>query len=103
MKKQLLKTLIVAAFTAVSVLVPSAPAFAETEKPAVWLQISPVANRVTLNPNDNLTYKMEVSNIGVLKFPVGSPSIRIKTLKLMPKKNGRPKLLLSLNQISAKR
>ena len=68
MKKQLLKTLIVAAFTAVSVLVPSAPAFAETEKPAVWLQISPVANRVTLNPNDNLTYKMEVSNIGAKKF-----------------------------------
>ena len=68
MKKQLLKTLIVAAFAAASVIVPSAPAFADSKKPAVWLQISPVANRVTLNPNDNLTYKMEVNNIGSKKF-----------------------------------
>ena len=68
MKKQLLKTLIVAAFAVASVIVPSAPAFADSKKPAVWLQISPVANRVTLNPNDNLTYKMEVNNIGSKKF-----------------------------------
>ncbi len=65
--KRLSKILAAAAFAIVSVLAPVSTAYAN-EKPAVWLQISPVANRVVLNPGDELTYKMEVDNIGAKKF-----------------------------------
>lgn len=65
--KRLSKILAAAAFAIVSVLAPASAAYAN-DKPAVWLQISPVANRVVLNPGDELTYKMEVDNIGAKKF-----------------------------------
>lgn len=40
-----------------------------TEKPAVWLQISPVSSRVTLEPGkDPLEYSFTVSNIGSEEF-----------------------------------
>ena len=66
---KILKTIIAAVFMAASVVVPTVPAFAEdVEKPAVWLQISPVSNRVILNPGDELTYTMNVDNIGSKKF-----------------------------------
>ena len=68
MKSRILKTIMAGAFALTSLIVPVGSVYAEDEKPAVWLQISPVANRVTLNPGDELTYKMEVDNIGAKKF-----------------------------------
>lgn len=70
MRKHLLRTLVAIVALAVSAFAPLAPVFAddEGEKPAVWLQISPVASRVTLNPGDELTYTMNVDNIGAKKF-----------------------------------
>ena len=68
MKKNILRSIVAAAFLAVSTFLPTATVFAEDEKPAIWLQVSPVANRVVLNPGDELTYKMEVDNIGSKKF-----------------------------------
>ena len=68
MKSRILKTIMAGAFALTSLIVPVDSVYAEDEKPAVWLQISPVANRVTLNPGDELTYKMEVDNIGAKKF-----------------------------------
>jgi hypothetical protein len=62
------KIIAAAAFALVSVFAPASAVYAAEEKPAVWLQISPVANRVVLNPGDELTYKMEVDNIGSKKF-----------------------------------
>lgn len=38
------------------------------EKPDVWLQVSPVSNRVILRPNDNLEYNFRVENIGAKAF-----------------------------------
>ena len=67
MKKQLKRIIAAVVALAFSVMMP-ATAFAEDQKPDVWLQISPVANRVTINPGDELTYKMEVDNIGAKKF-----------------------------------
>ena len=66
--KKLLKKLLTAITALAFALAPASAAFAEDAKPDVWLQISPVANRVTLNPGDELTYKMEVDNIGGKKF-----------------------------------
>lgn len=45
------------------------PAFADDEaKPSIWLQISPVSNRVTLEPNQSLEYTFNVENIGSEAF-----------------------------------
>ncbi len=65
--KKISKILTAAAFALVSAFAPVSAVYAD-EKPAVWLQISPVANRVVLNPGDELTYKMQVDNIGSKKF-----------------------------------
>ncbi len=67
MGKKFLKSIIIAAFTLASVFVPNSNVYAE-DKPAIWLQVSPVANRITLNPGDELTYTMQVDNIGSEKF-----------------------------------
>ncbi|MBQ2638538.1 hypothetical protein IJF91_00530 [Candidatus Saccharibacteria bacterium] len=67
MRGRILKSIITGVFALASVIVPIASVHAD-EKPAVWLQISPVANRVTLNPGDELTYTMEVDNIGSKAF-----------------------------------
>lgn len=40
----------------------------EAVKPAIWLQISPVSNRVMLAPNKNLEYNFTVENIGSEEF-----------------------------------
>ena len=70
MRKNLLRAIVAVVALAVSVFAPLAPVFAddEGEKPAVWLQISPVASRITLNPGDELTYTLNVDNIGAKKF-----------------------------------
>ena len=67
MIKKVLKALTAAVAALALAIVPSTAVFAD-EKPAVWLQVSPVANRVTLNPGDELTYTMQVDNIGSQKF-----------------------------------
>ena len=41
---------------------------AEEKKPDVWLQISPVSNRVTLEAGQTLEYTMTVENIGAKAF-----------------------------------
>lgn len=48
----------------------SAPTFAEgeDETPAVWLQISPVSNQITLDPGSTLEYDFVVENIGAEDF-----------------------------------
>lgn len=55
----------------------SLPAFAdegnteqqtETKKPDVWLQISPVSNRITLEAGETSEYEMTVENIGAKAF-----------------------------------
>jgi hypothetical protein len=68
MTKRLLRSFIAAVALMLSVVAPLTTVYAADEKPAVWLQISPVANRISLNPGDELTYKMEVDNIGSKKF-----------------------------------
>ena len=69
MKRRLVKIIAAVVLALTSFVIPASPVYAEeNEKPAVWLQISPVANRVVLNPGDTLTYKMQVSNIGSKKF-----------------------------------
>lgn len=40
----------------------------EAPKPAVWLQISPVSNRVSLVPEQSLEYNFTVENIGAEDF-----------------------------------
>lgn len=67
MIKKLLKTVTAAVAALALAIVPATAAYAD-EKPAVWLQVSPVANRVTLNPGDELPYTMQVDNIGSQKF-----------------------------------
>lgn len=69
MSHKLLKTLI-SGIAALALVFTPATAFADEEakKPAVWLQISPVANRITINPGDELTYTMQVDNIGAEAF-----------------------------------
>ena len=67
--KRISKILAAISFALVSVFAPASIAYAdEGEKPAVWLQISPVANRVVLDPGVEITDKMEVDNIGSKKF-----------------------------------
>lgn len=69
MTKKIIRNLIAAIALVAATFLPTATAFAEeAAKPDIWLQISPVANRVTLNPGAELTYKMEVDNIGGKKF-----------------------------------
>lgn len=47
----------------------SSPTFAkEAAKPAIWLQISPVSNRVMLAPGRTLEYNFSVENIGSEEF-----------------------------------
>lgn len=51
----------------------NAPVFAEEEssedtKPAIWLQLSPVSNRITLAAGDTKEYTFTVSNIGSEEF-----------------------------------
>lgn len=60
-KKVLLAALGVFAFGALA----TTPVYADEEaKPAVWLQISPVSERVVLNPGQSLDYQFNVENIG---------------------------------------
>ena len=40
----------------------------EEKKPAVWLQISPVSNRVVMNASESLEYTFNVENIGSEAF-----------------------------------
>ena len=40
----------------------------ETSSPAIWLQISPVSNKVVLKPGEQLEYNFTVSNIGSEDF-----------------------------------
>ena len=67
MRKRLFRTIAIALALLASVIMPAGVAVAE-DKPAVWLQISPVTNRVTLNPGDEQTFTMHVDNIGSKKF-----------------------------------
>lgn len=46
----------------------AAPQKAKQEKPAIWLQVSPVSNRISLKPNDSLEYNFNVENIGAKAF-----------------------------------
>lgn len=70
MKKILTRSLAaLLAFAAVLALPVSTAVFAEegsdeSEKPAVWLQVSPVSQRLNLNPGDHGEYEMTVENIG---------------------------------------
>lgn len=66
--KKTIRNLIAAIVLIAAAFLPTARVFADEEKPDIWLQISPVANRVTLDPGAELTYKMEVDNIGGKKF-----------------------------------
>ena len=67
MSKRILKTIITVAFVIASAFASTGYAYAE-DKPAVWLQISPVANRVTIDPGVELTHTMRVDNIGSETF-----------------------------------
>ena len=40
------------------------PVYADDVKPSVWLQISPVSERVVLSPGQSLDYQFNVENIG---------------------------------------
>lgn len=69
-KKRIFSTLL-AALALVSSIALAPLTYAEDgEKPAVWLQISPVSNRVTLRPtgSDALVYTFNVDNIGSETF-----------------------------------
>ncbi len=66
--KNTIRNIIAAIAFIMASFLPAVNVFAEGEKPDVWLQISPVANRVTLNPSTEFTDKMEVDNIGGKKF-----------------------------------
>ena len=70
MKKHLTRILAVAFALVASIAAPVASVFAEeeAEKPAIWLQISPVAKRFQLDPKAELTDKINVDNIGSKKF-----------------------------------
>lgn len=45
----------------------TAPVLAE-DKPSIWLQISPVSNRISLKPGQQLEYALTVQNIGKDSF-----------------------------------
>lgn len=49
-------------------MVNSAPVHADSTAPAVWLQVSPVSERVVLNPGQSLDYQFNVENIGSEAF-----------------------------------
>ena len=51
-------------FAAIGVLTSSSPVYADEEKPAMRIQISPVENRVTLNENEVNEYTFNVDNTG---------------------------------------
>ena len=59
-KKLLLAALGVITFGVIA----TTPVYAEDNKPAVWLQISPVSERVVLSPGQSLDYQFNVENIG---------------------------------------
>jgi len=60
-KKRFLRSLIAIIILVTSIIVPVSPVFAEDEK-LVGLEIFPYANRVSIKPGDESTYKMEVKN-----------------------------------------
>jgi hypothetical protein len=69
-KKSLLKALVLVlgVFCTAALFAP-APTFADDdEKPAVWLQISPVSQRLSLKPGDTGDYDFTVENIGSGEF-----------------------------------
>ena len=70
--KKRLSALALSVAALAAVFAPVSPIYAEdaAEKPAVWLQISPVSNRVTLKPTGDtpLTYTFNVDNIGAETF-----------------------------------
>ena len=70
MKKHLIKSLAVVFALVASAVAPVTSVFADEggEKPAIWLQISPVAKRFQLDPKAELTDKVNVDNIGSKKF-----------------------------------
>lgn len=68
MKRRFIKTLAVAFAVIASFIAPTANVFADDEKPAIWLQISPVAKRFKLDPKAELTEKVNIDNIGSKKF-----------------------------------
>ena len=63
----MLKVLLALILAASSFIGVAPKAYAE-DKPAVWLQISPVSNRVALVAGENNDYEMTVSNIGSEDF-----------------------------------
>lgn len=65
---KLVPALVVAFLCALGVTV--SPTFAEepAETPAIWLQISPVSNRITLNPGEIIEDEFTVENIGTDAF-----------------------------------
>ncbi len=65
--KYLTKTAITIVASLAVILIPSVTVFAD-EKPAIWLQVSPVANRITLVPGQVSTHTMQVDNVGSKKF-----------------------------------
>lgn len=67
MNKRFLRTIITAVFAFASILLPINSVYAEDQH-TVWLQISPVANRIVINPGDELTHTMRIDNIGTEKF-----------------------------------
>lgn len=62
--------LVLATLVSIFSPLPSVMAEGPEEKPAVWLQISPVSNRVTLTPSGDspLTYTFTVDNVGSESF-----------------------------------
>ncbi len=76
MSKRLVSILAAAAIVLSSLVAATPTAYAEdTEnssseesKPAIWLQISPVSNKVTLIPGEDSDYSFTVSNIGSEDF-----------------------------------
>jgi hypothetical protein len=60
MKKYLISLLVTVGLVCLSVPV----AFAEDNKPAVWLQLSPVSQKISMNPGDERDYELIVENIG---------------------------------------
>ena len=62
--------LVVTSFAGVTMLAPNVAAEDDNKdsKPAVWLQISPVSSRVTLEAGKALEYSFTVSNIGSEEF-----------------------------------
>lgn len=66
--KRIEKIVLALVFGIVATFGVATPTFADDDDSLVQIQISPVSNRVTLNPNDELTYTMTVDNVGSKKF-----------------------------------